>query len=172
LIWTVGGLFTAAVAAVAAALGGIFGPSAALAPSTRIPKRLADLVDGDVIPIQLPANWSLVTADGGGAIKAGDLAQSGFVVHTCGRTEVLAGTCSHLGCTLAYQSEQSRFDCPCHGSRYDLTCSTGRSIFAVDGTVIHGPAKFPMAHVKWRPGAAPDEIALDMLPSVSSQATK
>lgn len=38
--------------------------------------------------------------------------------------------CTHLGCTVAWVSEQDRFICPCHGSQYDAM-----------GRVIHGPAK-------------------------------
>lgn len=37
--------------------------------------------------------------------------------------------CSHLGCILKYNSNEKTFECPCHGSRFDL-----------DGKVIDGPA--------------------------------
>ena len=39
-------------------------------------------------------------------------------------------TCAHLGCTVAWKSEQNRFVCPCHGSQYDS-----------QGRVVHGPAR-------------------------------
>ena len=42
-------------------------------------------------------------------------------------------TCTHLGCTVAWQSEQKRFVCPCHGSQYDD-----------QGRVVHGPARRPL----------------------------
>jgi len=38
--------------------------------------------------------------------------------------------CTHLGCTVKWQPDQSRFVCPCHGSEYDAL-----------GRVIQGPAK-------------------------------
>jgi len=41
--------------------------------------------------------------------------------------------CSHLGCTVGWNAEARSFDCPCHGSRYQI-----------DGTVQKGPAKRPL----------------------------
>ncbi|OCR02792.1 (2Fe-2S)-binding protein [Oscillatoriales cyanobacterium USR001] len=38
--------------------------------------------------------------------------------------------CTHLGCTVEWKTERSRFECPCHGSQYDA-----------QGRVIKGPAK-------------------------------
>jgi glycine/D-amino acid oxidase-like deaminating enzyme/nitrite reductase/ring-hydroxylating ferredoxin subunit len=41
--------------------------------------------------------------------------------------------CTHLGCLLRYNAAERSWDCPCHGSR-----------FAVDGTVLEGPAVHPL----------------------------
>ena len=38
--------------------------------------------------------------------------------------------CTHLGCTVEWKGERSRFECPCHGSHFDA-----------QGRVIKGPAK-------------------------------
>ncbi|GAB4365466.1 MAG: cytochrome b6-f complex iron-sulfur subunit [Elainellaceae cyanobacterium] len=43
-------------------------------------------------------------------------------------------TCTHAGCTVAWQADQQAFACPCHGSR-----------FAADGQVLQGPATAPLA---------------------------
>lgn len=41
----------------------------------------------------------------------------------------LYNVCVHLGCLYAWQSVTNRFECPCHGSKYQK-----------DGTYIEGPA--------------------------------
>ena len=44
--------------------------------------------------------------------------------------EALSARCTHLGCTVQYHPGKKRFECPCHGSRFDAR-----------GKVIHGPAR-------------------------------
>jgi glycine/D-amino acid oxidase-like deaminating enzyme/nitrite reductase/ring-hydroxylating ferredoxin subunit len=46
-----------------------------------------------------------------------------------GRVHAVSAVCTHLGCVLGWNPIDRTWDCPCHGSR-----------FALDGTVIHGPA--------------------------------
>ena len=41
----------------------------------------------------------------------------------------LYSVCTHLGCLPKWQGARGRFECPCHGSKYEL-----------DGTWIEGPA--------------------------------
>ncbi len=54
-----------------------------------------------------------------------------FVVRRENEFRVISALCTHLGCTVQWQSEN--FECPCHGSR-----------FAADGSVIAGPAPRPL----------------------------
>ncbi len=57
-----------------------------------------------------------------------------FVVRDDDSFHVISAICTHLGCTVQWKPDQKRFDCPCHGSRFEP-----------DGTVIGGPAPRPLA---------------------------
>ena len=45
--------------------------------------------------------------------------------------------CPHLGCGLVFNEVDKTWDCPCHGSRYDI-----------DGKVIHGPSNISIKKSK------------------------
>jgi Rieske Fe-S protein len=46
-----------------------------------------------------------------------------------GGLHAVSATCTHLGCRVRFNTAERSWDCPCHGSRFD-----------VDGDVIQGPA--------------------------------
>jgi Rieske Fe-S protein len=95
------------------------------------------LQDGDAVAFKAPANSGFLELDGGGANAKDNRTYGGYAVKTGGKTLFFAVTCSHLGCSVSFNKDAKRFDCPCHGSR-----------FALDGQVIHGPALFPLSHLK------------------------
>ncbi len=45
--------------------------------------------------------------------------------------------CTHAGCEVAKPSTDYHLDCPCHGSR-----------FAIDGSVVGGPARQPLRAIE------------------------
>lgn len=97
-------------------------------------------------------NSAFVMANGGGDNAPGDLAFGGYVVKTGGKVVVFAQNCSHLGCSVNFNTDAKTFDCPCHGSRFHL-----------DGTVLHGPAAYPLSNLTWKQGQAPNQIEVDGL---------
>jgi len=52
-----------------------------------------------------------------------------FVAHTGSEIYALSQKCPHLGCRVPFCDSSGRFECPCHGSKYDL-----------GGEWIEGPA--------------------------------
>jgi cytochrome b6-f complex iron-sulfur subunit len=56
-----------------------------------------------------------------------------FVVREESSFHVLSAVCTHLGCTVQWKPDVRRFDCPCHGSKFDA-----------DGGVVGGPAPRPL----------------------------
>ncbi|MGB3438305.1 MAG: FAD-dependent oxidoreductase [Actinophytocola sp.] len=53
-----------------------------------------------------------------------------------GALHAVRAHCTHLGCLVAFNNAERTWDCPCHGSRFD-----------VDGQVIQGPAVHPLRPV-------------------------
>lgn len=53
----------------------------------------------------------------------------------------LVNNCTHLGCTFPWNETTGRFECPCHGSRFDE-----------QGNVLRGPADKPLQLVKVQAG--------------------
>ena len=91
----------------------------------------ADLVVDRIIPAEVsspaevPAGEARVVRDGFG--KAGAFRESNGTLH------VVSLRCTHLGCLLRFNGAERSWDCPCHGSRFD-----------VDGSVLEGPAVRPL----------------------------
>lgn len=52
---------------------------------------------------------------------------------------VMENVCTHMGCQTSWNSFDTSWDCPCHGSRYNP-----------DGSVLRGPATGPLPRLKYR----------------------
>jgi Rieske Fe-S protein len=161
LAWAIGGTLAALTASVAAVLAVFVQPGGPPQQRIRLGRPLSELRDGEAVVITSASGSPFVMADGAGYNRPGDTATTAYVVRWCGKVGVLAATCSHLGCTASFDASRQLFVCPCHGSGYAPACGTGKSEFAVDGSVLHGPARYALAHLRWRAGATPDEILVD-----------
>ena len=95
-----------------------------------------------------PTSKPAASAAGGGGsaaggIKAADIPVGGGTVFeatkvvvtqpTAGEFKAFSAVCTHKGCTVA-KVENGTIDCPCHGSKYDMTT----------GAVKNGPATAPL----------------------------
>ncbi len=56
-----------------------------------------------------------------------------------GVIHALSPTCPHMGCHVSWNSAEKSWDCPCHGARY-----------AIDGTMITGPAAHDLERINIR----------------------
>jgi Rieske Fe-S protein len=70
---------------------------------------------------------------GEGAVVGSGLGQRAVYRDDAGEQHELSARCTHLGCIVRFNRAERTWDCPCHGSR-----------FALDGTVIEGPAVHPL----------------------------
>jgi glycine/D-amino acid oxidase-like deaminating enzyme/nitrite reductase/ring-hydroxylating ferredoxin subunit len=90
-----------------------------------------DLVADRVRPSQgrsvedVPRGEARVIRDG--------LERTGVYRDSEGGVHAVSLRCTHLGCLLRFNAAETSWDCPCHGSRFD-----------VDGGVLEGPAVHPL----------------------------
>lgn len=66
--------------------------------------------------------------------------------HEDGRVTLLSPVCTHMGCHVQWNTAESTWDCPCHGSR-----------FTPSGDVIGGPAEKPLEEVTAEVAAKADK---------------
>ncbi len=94
-------------------------------------KFTADLVGDRIRPPEarsaddIPAGEARVLGDG--------LGRKGVYRDDEGGLHAVSIRCTHLGCLLRFNGAERSWDCPCHGSRFD-----------VDGAVLEGPAVRPL----------------------------
>jgi len=91
------------------------------APADVLVAKTVDLSVDDIAP----SHGGVVTVDGRNLAVYRD--EEGTV-------HALSPRCTHMGCTVDWNDAEKTWDCPCHGSRY-----------ALDGSVIQGPAEKALA---------------------------
>jgi Rieske Fe-S protein len=74
---------------------------------------------------------------GRGAVVRRGFAKIAVYRDPSGNLHQRSAVCTHLGCIVSWNTTESSWDCPCHGSRFDP-----------DGQVLNGPALGPLAEVE------------------------
>lgn len=114
-------------------------------------KALDELQNGEGVVFNAPKNSAFVMYGGGGDNAPGDPTFAGVAVKDqSGQVHVFAVRCPHLGCSVAIQQGGNKFQCPCHGSEFNL-----------DGKVTHGPAVADLSTLKWQQGQAGNQITVE-----------
>ena len=72
-------------------------------------------------------------APGQARVVRDGLGRKGVYRDDDGDVHAVSLRCTHLGCLVRFNAAERSWDCPCHGSRFD-----------VDGTVLEGPATRPL----------------------------
>lgn len=63
--------------------------------------------------------------------------QTAFIVKINGQFTAISDVCTHMGCEVSWVGADNKFECPCHGSQYDIS-----------GKNIAGPAPKPLPRFK------------------------
>jgi glycine/D-amino acid oxidase-like deaminating enzyme/nitrite reductase/ring-hydroxylating ferredoxin subunit len=81
-----------------------------------------------------PKTWRTEdVAPGEARVVGAGLGRKGVYRDGDGTVHAVSVRCTHLGCLLHFNAAETSWDCPCHGSRFD-----------VDGAVLEGPAVKPL----------------------------
>ncbi|HEY0450063.1 FAD-dependent oxidoreductase [Actinophytocola sp.] len=87
---------------------------------------------GDHLRALVSTDLAELSPDEGVVTRAGATMVAAYR-STAGELMCVSARCTHLGCLVAFNNAERSWDCPCHGSR-----------FAVDGSVLQGPAVRPL----------------------------
>jgi glycine/D-amino acid oxidase-like deaminating enzyme/nitrite reductase/ring-hydroxylating ferredoxin subunit len=90
-----------------------------------------DLVGDRLLPGQISSAAELAP-DSAGVVRSGT-ERTGVYRDRYGGLHSVSMRCTHLGCLVRFNAAETSWDCPCHGSRFD-----------VDGAVLEGPAVRPL----------------------------
>jgi 3-phenylpropionate/trans-cinnamate dioxygenase ferredoxin reductase subunit len=101
-----------------------------------VPNKVAHEVPSDVLIVKTVDRSAEDLVAGHGGLVNADGRQLAVYRDEAGDTYELSPRCTHMGCTVDWNDAAKTWDCPCHGSR-----------FAIDGSVVRGPAADPLERV-------------------------
>ncbi len=101
-----------------------------------VPNQVSHRTSTDLLIVKTVSTAVAELANGEGAIVKMDGDTVAVFRDTEGVLHKLSPRCTHMGCTVGWNSDQGTWDCPCHGSRYGAR-----------GEVIRGPAANPLARI-------------------------
>lgn len=87
----------------------------------------------DDLPVQEPKQLTYVASIPDGYMKTTAQKAVWAVKKEDGEVTVFSPQCTHLGCGYRWDNPERKFKCPCHAS-----------VFAIDGSVLGGPAPRPL----------------------------
>jgi 3-phenylpropionate/trans-cinnamate dioxygenase ferredoxin reductase subunit len=98
-----------------------------------VPNKVAHYASTDVLIAKTVDRTVEDLAPGHGGVVDVDGRQVAVYRDDRGLFHALSPKCTHMGCTVDWNDAERTWDCPCHGSRFD-----------VDGQVLRGPAAKPL----------------------------
>ena len=120
----------------------LYDPARVGPPTTSVPKFVKEnvavakhLVGGYLSPGDVGSADEL--APGQAAVIRHGLTKHATYRDDDGTLHEVSARCTHLGCVVGWNAGERTWDCPCHGSRFD-----------VDGNVLQGPAVKPLERVQ------------------------
>jgi nucleotide-binding universal stress UspA family protein/nitrite reductase/ring-hydroxylating ferredoxin subunit len=98
-----------------------------------IPQKISEYAPCDVLIARTVTQMLSELKKGEGGIVTSGNRKVAAYRDKKGNVISLSAKCTHMGCTVGWNSATKTWDCPCHGSRYAAT-----------GEVINGPATKPL----------------------------
>ena len=99
-----------------------------------VPKEVLEKAQCDVLVARTITQVSTEIDKGEGGIVSVDGEKVAVYRNDDGELVAMSAKCTHMGCTVGWNSGEKTWDCPCHGSRYHPT-----------GEVLNGPAAKALA---------------------------
>ena len=109
-------------------VGAIAGPA-----FRRKARRFAKVAAIDALPTGQPVSVTFASETHDAYLQETGLRTAWAVKLSQNDVAVYSPICPHLGCAYTWDAQRKEFDCPCH-----------RSVFALDGHVLAGPAPRPL----------------------------